>query len=294
MWFFQGLEQVRFAAAMEVAGSALGAVAIFVTVHGPSDGWKVLLCQGAGSAVSLVVVLTIAWHRFPFVWPRWISIRDGFRMGGSMFAFRSAVSIYTVANAMILSFFAPPQIVGYYAGAEKISKALLGMMQPVTQALFPRMSHLTSHNLNAARELAKQSLGVLILCGCIIGVGSYVFAPWAVQVLLGNQFGPAVQVLRILAPLPLLIGASNLFGIQWLVSNGLDRLFLKAIGLAGAVNVGAALLLAPKYQANGMAVAVVFAEIVATGVLIFIGTSHAPLFRSVSPERSAVRCSEGE
>lgn len=278
MWFFQGLERVRFAATMEVVGAALASGAIFVVVRTAADGWKVLLCQAAGSALSFLVLSAVVWKEFPLRWPRLRAVWQGLAMGGSMFIFRSAVSLYTIGNALILSLFVPPQIVGYYAGAEKISKAIVNMMQPVTQAVFPRVSHLVQHAREDAERLIRLSALVMGLGGVLVGGVCFAFAPLLVHLILGSQFGPAIIVLRILSLLPPLIALSNVLGIQWMIPLGMDHAFNKIIIAAGVFNVALAFLLAPRFQDIGMAVAVVIAE---TGVTA--GAYWALRLRGVNP-----------
>jgi PST family polysaccharide transporter len=96
--------------------------------------------------------------------------------------------------------------------------------------------------------------------GAVIGGVVFVLAPSLVRILLGSQYGPAVQVLRILALLPPLVALSNVLGIQWMLPLRLDRAFNTIIVASGIINLSLATALAPRYAAHGMAWAVVGAE----------------------------------
>ena len=63
-------------------------------------------------------------------------------MGWTMFFFRSSVSLYTVGNAFISGLFATPAAVGYYAAAEKLSRAAFAALNPIYQAVYPRVVRL--------------------------------------------------------------------------------------------------------------------------------------------------------
>jgi PST family polysaccharide transporter len=93
----------------------------------------------------------MAYREVQFRWPSPMGTLDALRTGASMFLFRSAVSLYTTANALILGLFASATSVGYYAGAEKITRALLGVLSPVSQAVYPRLNNLLRQSPGRAK-----------------------------------------------------------------------------------------------------------------------------------------------
>ena len=181
-----------------------------------------------------------------------------------MFLLGGALSLYTIGNGFILGLFAPSTVVGYYMGAERISKNFATLLSPITQAVFPRTSHLAVHARGEAARLTRTSLFVMGGTACAIGVLVFFGAPFLVRVVLGPGFEPAVVVLRILACLPPLIVASNVLAVQWMLALGLDRLVNTLMFSAGVLNVILAVALVPRYMHVGMAIAVVAAEALVT------------------------------
>ncbi|MCL6444675.1 MAG: flippase [Alicyclobacillus sp.] len=259
-WYFQGTENMRWSALLDVGARIMALIGILVFVHHPSDGWKVLGVQGVGALVSTMAAFALLYREVPFRWPKWASVSETLRLGWTMFLFRSSVGLYTTGNALILGFFAPPQAVAYYAGAEKISKAFLGLLGPISQALYPRLSYLAHSSQAAAKKLLRLSFIVMGLGGAVMGLMVYVSAPVLVRVLLGDGYEPAVVVLRLLALLPPLIALSNVLGIQWMVPLGLDSTFNAIILVAGFLNVCIAIVAAPHFAHIGMALSVVVSE----------------------------------
>jgi PST family polysaccharide transporter len=197
------------------------------------------------------------------------------RLGWSMFLFQGALSFYTVGNGFILGLFGSPSVVGYYVGAEKISKAFATLLFPITQAVFPRISHLAGHARGEAAQLARTSLLLVGSAGCMMGLLIFVGAPILVRLLLGPGFENAVVVLRILALLPPLVALSNVLGIQWMLALRLDRLVNAIVISACFLNVSLALILVPHYLQVGMAVAVVASEaLVAFGLYTVLRLRH--------------------
>jgi polysaccharide transporter, PST family len=267
LWYFQGLEQMRLVAILDVSSKTLAAVGIFALIRAPGDEWKVLALQGAAAFLSMLVATVLAYQRVRFRLPSPRLAWEALRMGWSMFLFRGASSLYTVGNAFILGLFASPTLVGYYAGAEKISRAVVGLLNPVSQSLFPRLSHLVEHARDRAARLARLVVVLMGAGGGVLGLLVFLLAPTAVRLILGPGYEPSVLVLRILALLPPLIALSNVFGIQWMVPLGLDRPFNMIIMLGGGLNLTLALLLASRFTAIGMAAAVVTAEAFVTGAM---------------------------
>jgi PST family polysaccharide transporter len=200
------------------------------------------------------------------------------------------VTLYTAGNAFILGLFVAPELVGYYAGAEKISRAFVGILNPISQTLYPRLSHLVSHAQNQAARLARISILVMVSAGTGIGTAVFLLAPFIVHTVLGPHFGPSVAVLRILALLVPLVALGNVLGIQWMLPLGMDRAFNKIVLLAGGINLVLALVLAPIYMDKGMAWAVVIAEtfVSVSMYLVLRSQNLDPLHYPVVPEGDPV------
>jgi PST family polysaccharide transporter len=177
-----------------------------------------------------------------------------------MFLFRGSVTLYTTGNAFILGLFVAPRYVGYYAGAEKISKAFLGLLNPVSQSFFPRLSHLVQHARDRAARLLRVSLGLMGTGSLALGLVVFALAPTLIRLILGPGYTEAVPVLRVLSLLIPLIAVSNVLGIQWMLPLGLDRVFNQIIFAAGILNMALAVVLAPLFAQMGMAWAVVTSE----------------------------------
>ena len=203
----------------------------------------------------------LVYREVPFRLPTWRLVSNTLRMGWSMFLFQGSMSLYGAGNAFILGLFASPAAVGFYAGAEKLARALMGLLAPIHQSLYPRLSHLVQHNRPAANRLARSSMFLMSSAGVVLSLAAFLGAPWAVPLILGRSFTASVPVLEILAALPLLDALGTLFGVLWMVPLGLDRQFNRVILAGGALNLVLAVLFAPRFAQLGMAAAVVATEV---------------------------------
>ncbi len=260
LWFFQGLERLTSASILEITGKALALAGIFMFVHGSPDNWKVLGLQAIPPAITVVAGLWMARRSIRLCEPKWELVADALRSGWRMFVFRSGESLYGVGNAFILGLFAPAAMVGYFAGAEKLSRAAGGLLNPIKDAIFPRIVTLTREAPERAARLLRIGAVLMVTTGALLTATLFLGAPMLVFRVMGPQFGAAVNVVRIMSVLPLLLSITNSVGLQSLLPMRRDREVNAIILSAGGINVFLAILFAPHWAHAGMAWAVVIAE----------------------------------
>jgi len=261
LWFFQGLEKLRLSSAIEITGKLAAVCGMFLFVHGIGDEWKWMALCAVAPALTTIAGFALAFRTMPMRLPTRAMVSRALHMGWPMFLFRSAESLYGVGNVLLLGLFAPPEIVGYFASAEKISKAVYGLMNPVRDAIYPRLSHLAKSGYEAAANLARLSASIMVAGGVLLGTLLFLTAPLLIKLLLGASYEPAVLVLRIFSCLPVLLAITNSAGMQWLLPFGQDGKINRIILSGGVVNVCLSLFLAPRYLHLGMAVSVVCSEL---------------------------------
>jgi polysaccharide transporter, PST family len=279
IWFFQGLENIRLAAAVEVIGKSVALLGLFMFVHNSGDEWRVLALQALPALLSTIVGFWLATRRVALCWPTLANVSHTLRTSFPMFLFRSGESLYGVGNAFVLGLFASPASVGYYSLAERIGRAMFGLMDPVRESIYPRLSHLAIRSQEKAAKLARLGAAVTTAGGVLLGVGMYCFAPLLIHLAGSNAFTPAVTVLRIFAILPVLLAVTHSIGIQWLLSLGRDRLVNRIIMSAGGLNLLLAVFLAPRFKHFGMAWAVVCAETFVCIAMVWTVRRVAPFWK---------------
>ncbi|HVT91978.1 MAG TPA: flippase [Bryobacteraceae bacterium] len=270
LWFFQGLERMMLAGGLEISSkiAALGALLLFV--RGPGDEWLVLALQGVAPAVSTVAGLWLAFRLVRLRLPSLALVKRSLALGWPMFLIRSSASLYGVANVFVLGLFAPAAIVGYYASAEKIVKAVCGLLLPIRESLYPRLSQLAIQSPEENKRLTRIGAFLMGGGGLFLGIVTFAAAPWISHVLLGAGFDQVIPVLRILALLPVIISLTDSVGMQYLLPRGRESIVNRVVLGGGFVSLALAFVLAPRYQHIGMASAVVIAEAFVCGVLAYV------------------------
>src|ERR1700733_3479142 len=261
LWYFQGLERMRLASALEIGGKVLATLSIFVLVHKPDDGWKVMAAQCVGCVVAHGVTVILAYREVGFRWPTPSSVWSALRLGGSMFLFRAVQSLAGSVNRLVLGSVAPVAVLGEYAGAERITRVFQQGMWPVNQALYPKLTQQTQNNPASALKVVRLSLLLLGGLGLVLGLAIFFGASLLVHLVLGQAFQDSVPVLRVFALWIPLVALCTVISFQWLLPNHLDNQFNIVNSTAALVGIGSALLLAPRFSAVGIAWSAVIAQL---------------------------------
>lgn len=239
IWFLQGLERLQVVAVLQLLARVGSLVPIFLFISQPQDAIWVLFIQG--SSPVLGGVLALYWlHRESIVnWqaPTWPAILKALREGGALFGSRVAISLYTTLIPLVLGWVAGPVVLAYFSLADKLRNAAQSLLTPLSHALFPRISHLVKSNSYSAYVLIRSGA---LATGIVAGSASaflWGLSEWLIVLLGGKHFLPAAEVLRWMALLPLIIGMSNILGVQIMLPKGLTRQFNVTLFSAAAIGL---------------------------------------------------------
>ena len=170
-------------------------------------------------------------------------------------------SLYVNADKILIGGFFGATGVGYYSTAMKVVLLALALTTSLSAVLLPRMAHYHATG-NATEFHAKldQSLRFILMLALPLCAGMYLLSDLVIQALAGADFQPAAATLRILSVNVISIGLANLIGIQLLCSTGREKLYLLSLA-GGLVVMGAGVALGFARQHNGVALAIVFANL---------------------------------
>lgn len=265
-WLFIGLERLRLTSVIQLASRIFSAALTFVVVKGPGDAVWVLALYAGGTVGASLIVNTMMYRTVPLLRPHWAGSLRALKETWVLFIGLTAVTLYTSANVVLLGLFASNAQVGHFGAAERLVRAALQVLGPVSVAVYPRLAFLhASDEPERARRLAWIAILVLGGLGLLGAVGLAVLAPILIRIIYGPGFGEAVDVLRVLAFIIPLGAVAGALAVGWMLALRMDRRITKVIVRSGVANVLLACVLAPLFGPVGMAVSVVCAELLALG-----------------------------
>jgi O-antigen/teichoic acid export membrane protein len=283
LWLAQAGDRIHRFLGIDVAAKAASVGALFLVVRGPEQAPLVLWVQAVAGGLALLGGLVCAClppaPRLPGAGQVLRSLREH-RHG---FLFRATILSYTTANTLVLGMVASTHAAGLYAAADRAVRLVACFAGPLGQAVYPLLARAWRDDPAAAWGLAARlTIGVAAV-GAVLSVALVFGADRIAIVIFGSGFAEAAQVLRLLAPLPLLICVSNILGVQWMFSIGAEGTFTRILATAGLVCVTSGVPLGSVFGAKGMAMAATVAELVVTaGIVLHLWwTRKMPATRSL-------------
>ena len=271
IWFFQGVEKLQVQSVLQFAGKLIGLLFIFVLVKNENDGIWVLLSNALSAIIAGLFSIFFIFKSgyFKICFPSLSGVRQEFVEGFSLFASRVSISFYTMLIPLALGWIAGPVALAYFNVADKLRVGAQSLITPISQAIFPRISHLVSKNESSAYQLIKRSAVAIFLVSGSASLMLFVLSEPLVQLMAGEGFDGAVSVLRWMSPVPFLVGMSNLFGVQLMIPLRLNIAFNRILFCAAVLCVIILWPLINYAEANGAAITLMIVEFFVSVVMFF-------------------------
>ena len=216
IWFFQGIEKMKYITIFKVIAQLLSLVAIVVFVNNPNDYLLVPLFNSLGfiavGVISIIIILKE--FKFKLFILKLNVLNNYFKESSHFFLSRAAVSIYTSSNAFVLGLFTNNTMVGYYSIAEKLYIALQALYMPIVNVLYPYISK--ERNIKLFKKIFK----LAIIFNFVLVFGLYFMAPYLVELISGNQIIESIEVFRIFILVAIIVVPSILIGYPFLAALG--------------------------------------------------------------------------
>jgi O-antigen/teichoic acid export membrane protein len=170
-----------------------------------------------------------------------------------------------------LTLLSTPDQVGYFGAAERFATIALALMGPAAQVFIPTITRqLAQGDMQGAHETTRRGATLLMGYGLLIFCGALALSPFVLPLILGASFEPSAHVLQIFAWMFPFAAFNEFVAGYVFVPRRKDRL-LAGVGIAsGLINLVAALILAPRYGATGIALARVIGEAMLSVMLMVV------------------------
>jgi O-antigen/teichoic acid export membrane protein len=249
-WVFRGRERMDFDALISVVlkFATLITLLIFLWLGGRLVA-IFFVSTGAGVITWILAMSLYRRLGLPPLRVTRCTARELIRNGASMLAIALVVAVQPYIDANILYKLAPRGVVGWYAAAWVIAGTLVAPASILGAAMYPRLSK-TSGEQKEFRQALRRAFRPLVLVAVLGAVGTFLFADVAIGVVYSKQqFGPAGVILRVFAPVLVLIYIDMFLGHAILAAGKAGRLAAAKVA-AVLVTTGVELVLVPWCQAR--------------------------------------------
>lgn len=261
-WLYKGLEQYSYITKRSLLCKFISLILIFLFIRNKNDyiiyGFLLIFADTASNILNIFNV-----HKFIQIkWLGHYSLKKHLKSIIIFFSMVCATTIYTHLDTVMLGFMTNDANVGYYNVAIKIKTVLVSFITALGVVLLPRLSYYVKTNqISEFKKLTQRAMHFILLFSIPLMVYFIIFSKTAVHFLAGVQYDGAILPLQVLMPTLLIIGITNILGIQVLVPLGREKIVLYS-QIAGAItDILLNYILIPKYAVLGAALGTLFAEL---------------------------------
>ncbi|MEN8898859.1 MAG: oligosaccharide flippase family protein [Nonlabens sp.] len=268
VWFFQGIEKMRFITVVNVVAKVIFTVLLFLFISSPDDYLNVPIFNSIGFIIAgllsfLISLKSVTWRK-----PNFISGKAFYKESLNMFVSNLSSSLYTSFNAFLLGIFGGDILVGIYTPFEKLILAAKNMYIPIYQAIFPYMARKPIEEMRSMMKklfMAVTALGILI-CAIFTILGEWILGLLFKDPLIVEN----VDLFKIMSLIALFSGINMLFNVLYFPATKQFKKLMKIMVVAGVFNAVLSLIIVPIFKLEGTIAAVVSTEFLLLIIALFL------------------------
>lgn len=274
-WFYQGNEDYVYIALRNAVVKMLSLIAVVSFVRTADDYVMYALIYALGIAGNYVFNITNAVKKGIRLRFSGIKIPQHLKPVLILLCSNIAIELYTLLDTTMLGLWCTEEVVGYYTNSVKLVKVAVSLISAIGGVLLPRLSYYKEQNMmEQCDSLISKVTKIMLLFVIPCGIGVMILAEPIVVVMFGETFIPAIGTTRIATILIYVLGFSNLFGTQVLLTFNQEKKLLLCTCIGAASNILMNSMLIPMFQHNGAVVASVISESIVTLMTILMSRKY--------------------
>lgn len=278
-WFYQAIEDFKFVTIRAVVIRVLATLSLFVFVTDQDD----LLVYGliiVGSTVGNNIVNFIHLRIFVSLKAiQWNRLRILYHLKPILHVFilNLIISLYVNLNTVMLGFMKGDEAVGLYTAGIKMSMVILSMVTSLGTVMLPHCTNLIEKgdNFNFSK-ISKKAIRFVIGFSIPLTLGLIILNRPITILFCGNEFLASAEVLCLTAPIIIIVGITNIVGIQILYPQGKENIVIWSTVGGAVCNLILNIVLIPEFGYYGTAVSALCAEFAVLVIQWYWGKKYIP------------------
>jgi len=271
IWFFQGMEQMKYITYLNVVSKTIFTILIFIFVKKQSDYFIVPILTSLGFLVVGLWSLILIKKKFDihFKLQDIDTLKYHLFEGWHIFISNLSVTMYTTTTTVLLGFFTNNTIVGYYSIADKLISGIKQLITPISQTLYPFIARKAEESKEVVFSLIRKTAFISVFFSFLLTIGLFVTADRLLLLVFGKESENSVFIFKTLAIIPFLTVIDTIFGTLLMLVFKRNKEYSKIVISAGVLNLILALILIPLFGGNGAAFSVLVVELYITIRILF-------------------------
>ena len=276
-WLYQAMQELSRVAIFNVFTKIIFTVVILVMIKQKDDYiWQPLAMSLAQLIVGIFsFAYAIKRYRIHLRLAKLKPVMELLWNERVIFFSMVVINLYTTTNVVLLGFLQSPTQVGYYTAGYRLIIILQSlMMMPISQALFPFIGSAFSVSKEKGLDTVRQIVPVISLLTVSAALVMFLVGHFIIMILYGHKFEPSIIVFRILAFLPVIIGWSNLLGIQTMLNLKMDKQFFRITATGAVSSIALNFILVTQFGFVGSALTWLCTEIFIVVAMYVVLSKH--------------------
>ena len=271
IWFIQGVEKYRYAAIATFISKFVNIILIFTLLKKREDYYIYAFIIGITTFINVFINMTTSLRLLKnFESTNKIIINhENLKIHAYsvlvFFLSDVAVKVYTAMDQTMLGILDNKESVGYYSMSIRLVKVLLSFVTSLAVVMIPRISNSIKNNrVDDAKRYIGMSTNLVYIIAIPAIFGILAIGEEIITIYLGEEFLQSISIFKIVSINLIIIGLSNVFGMQVMIPYGKEKKYTVILASAAVLNFVVNLLLIPKYSYFGATYATILAELLVT------------------------------
>jgi O-antigen/teichoic acid export membrane protein len=272
-WLYQAMQELSRVAIFNMATKVLVTLVILWVIREKSDYvWAPLVTSVAQVIVGVYsFYYAIKRYKIRLQLPPLKPVLQLLWNERIIFFSQVVINLYTTTNVVLLGFLQSSEQVGFYTAGYRLILILQQfLMMPISQALFPLIGAAFAQGRERGLDVVRQVIPVINLLTIGASIVLFLLGPLMILFLYGDRFEPSIAVFRILAILPVIIGFSNMFGIQTMLNLKMDKTFFRITAIGALTSIALNFLLVTRFGFIGSAITWLVTELFITTAMFVV------------------------
>lgn len=270
-WFFQGMEEFKKTVARNILIKLISVVSIFIFVRSQDDLINYFIIYVISNLLGNITLWLYLPKYIVKIRMRSLRILKHLKPTILLFIPQIAVQLYVVLDKVMLGIIISDKSeVAYYEQSQKIVKLLLTIITSLGTVMIPRIANnFIKGEKGKVKEYLSKSFNFVLFLSIPMIIGIIIISDKFVPIFFGAGYEEVSLLMKVISPIILIIGLSNVIGSQYLLPTKRQKEYTISVVIGALVNFLLNIMLIKSLKSLGASIATVIAEISVTAIQIY-------------------------
>lgn len=281
-WLFYGLETFKSVVIRNAILKILECICVFTLVNGTNDLWIYTLIMCSSACLGQLVMFTLPIKKIKPIRFGLKDCKEHIKPLLVLFISVLAVSFYTVFDKILLGALATKEDVAYYEYSNKIINIPKSIIGVVGTIMFPRACYCYANNdFDGMKKYYNYSLTFTYLIGFGSIFGLLGVSNLFVNIYYGNEFAICGNVIKVMAPIIVIVALGDIIRTQYLIPMKKDFIFISSIILNAIINIIISTILIKYIGIYGAVIGTLVAELFGLVFQLIVCRKYISVFKTL-------------